>query len=385
MVWFCRRTRLLKKIIMRGIARASFFKPPTAEKSYGAPTVTLPQGLENFEFPQVLNVNAVLYNPKNLPYGGVAYSENTSAALTSIIKTRAVNAPKPPAALVTLTACYKPNSSLFVAMQYSTHWGFNPAGVTEKNMIIPANSGVTFSLYNLSPATSYYVRVQARAIGEKKESAWMPSPTILITMPVAPSTGVFAGVYHINSEPTGLSLNGTGEWNGIWYVRGTPTTLVNTDALGWTGVYLGQQYFYGNVAHGFIDGAWWYHGTASDEFFFNGGNGWHYGLFYQNFAPFTGKYDGHWYGAGHYKPWLDGDGYGNLDGLTYYAGAPYTGTLGGTYYYNGQTTTLGPGGTGTWNNQYFSGGAFIGNVGNPYDSGQTSSQGSRFSSGVTYG
>jgi hypothetical protein len=150
-------------------------------------------------------------------------------------------------------------------------------------------------------------------------------------------------------------------------------------------VYLGQQYFYDKVAHGFIDGAWWYHGTEVNEFFFNGGNGWHDGMFFQNFAPFTGKYDGHWYGAGHYKPWLDDDGYGTEDGLTYYAGAPYTGTQGATYYLNGQPTTLGPGGTGTWNNQYYSGGAFIGNVGNPYDSGQTSSQGSRFSSGVTYG
>jgi len=368
---------------MRGISRAGFLKTLGLEKSRGAATASLPSGVDATRIPVVSGVNAVLYNPKNLPYGSVNPEANISPALRSNLKSIAANSPKKPSALVVFTAYHAPNTELFVSVVYSRYSHFPSVEAKEKNSIIPSNSGVTFSLNDLSPGATYYVRTQARSLSTGISSVW--SSTVIINTPVAPTNGVFGGGYYINGQLTSLAMNGTGEWEGVYYINGQATQLIEIDGFGWSGVYNGLQYYGGVVADGNINNKWWYQGIETSELFYNGGNGWFDGLFFQNFAPFTGRYEGRWYGAGHYKPWLDEQGNGTMDQLVYISGAAYTGVLNGTFYLNGQTTTLGAGGTGTWNGQYYSGGAYVGSVGNPYDSGQTSSQGSRFSGGVTYG
>ena len=368
---------------MRGISRAGFFKSHGLEKSRGATTASLPSGVDATSIPVVAGVNAVLYNPKNLPYGSVNPEANISPALRSNLKSIAANSPKKPSALVVFTAYHAPNTELFASVVYSRYSHFPSVEAKEKNSIIPSNSGVTFSLNDLSPGTTYYVRTQARSLATGISSVW--SSTIIINTPVAPTNGVFGGGYYINGQLTSLAMNGTGEWEGVYYINGQATPLVELEGFGWSGVYNGLQYYGGVVADGNINNKWWYQGIETSEIFYMDGNGWIDGLFYRNYAPYTGYYGGEWYIAGTLKSALNsvGDGF---DGYFLYSGGKlFTGFLSGVYYLGGLATTLGAGGTGTWNGQYYSGGAYVGSVGNPYDSGQTSGQGSRFSGGVTYG
>lgn len=371
---------------MKGITRAGFFKSHGLEKSRGAPTSALPPGVDATFIPVISDINAIVYNPNNLPSGTVTPAANIAPSLRSNLKTIAANSIKKPSAIVVFTAHYSQNSKLFVSVVYSRYSSFPGNDTKEKNLITQANSGVTFSLNDLLPGTTYYVKAQARSLLTGVSSVLTPSSPIIINTPVAPTTGLFGWAYYINGQVTPLSNNGTGEWNGVFYVKGQPTELVETPDFGWSGVYNGQQYYYGTLAHSLINGQWWYHGGAVTEFFFNGGNGiGPSGLFYQSFSPFTGVHEGVRYTAGVIRPELDLDGNGTINQILHVAGMPYTGTLQGVYYINGQITELGAGGTGIWNGNYYSGGVYVGAVGNPYDSGQTSSQGSRFSQGVTYG
>ena len=369
---------------MRGISRAGFLKTLGLEKSKGAPTASLPIEVNAGYIPAISGVNAVLYNPKNLPHGSVIPEANISAALRSNLKTIAANSPKKPSALVVFTAHHSTNTELFVSVVYSRYSNFPGVDAKEKNLIVPSNSGVIFSLNDLLPGTTYYVKTQARSLATGVSSAW--TPTIIINTPIAPTNGVFGGGYYINGQATTLSMNGNGEWEGVYYINGQPTGLVEVSGFGWSGTYNGLQYYNGELAHGLINNQWWRYGAAVSEAFFYGGNG-HLtdGLFYQNYIPFTGRYNGEWYYKGVLKPMFNGQGYGNDGFFTYQNGDLFTGYLGGIYYVNGLPTTLGANGMGTWNGQYYSGGVYVGDVGNPYDSGQTSSQGSRFSQGVTYG
>ena len=371
---------------MRGIARTGFLKPAAGEKGYGAPTASLPDGADIVTRPLVVGVTAVLHNPKNIPYGSVNYAASRPPALTSSLRNRAFNAYTPPVAVVSFTAYYALNTKLFVAVVYSTHWSFPPGDTVEKNLIVPANSGVTFSLNNLLPDKTYYVRAQARVISTGISSIWAPSPLLEIKTPVTPTNGVFAGRYHINGQVTSLNQLGTGEWDGVYYILGQPTGLVEDPTWGWSGVYNGEQYYNGELAHGLINGQWWRYGSSTTEAFFYGGNG-HLmdGLFYQNYRPFTGKYNGEWYFQGELSPFYQGQAIFVSGYHTYYNGVLFDGLLGGIFYVGGMQTTLGPNGVGIWNNAHYSGGVYVGDVGNPYDSGQTSSQGSSFSEGVTYG
>lgn len=371
---------------MRGIARTSFFKLPVAEKAYGTPTASLPAGADIETRPLIVGMTAILHNPKNLSYGSVNYAASIPAALTAGLKNRALNAYKSPVAVVAFTAYYAKSTTLFISVVYSKHWGFPDSDTVEKNLIIPANSGVTFNLNDLQPDKTYYVRAQARALSTNVSSLWTPSVPLEIRTPVAPTNGVFAGIYHIAGEATSLNQNGTGVWNGVWYVKGQPTQLIDLPTYGWSGMHNGEQYYYGELANGLVDGKWWKSGAEVTEQFFNGGDG-HLtdGLFYQNYQPFTGQHNGQWYFQGELKPMYQGQTF-FVDGYhTFYNGELFTGLLGAIYYVGGLPTTLGTNGVGIWNNAYYSGGAYVGDVGNPYDSGQTSSQGSRFSEGVTYG
>jgi hypothetical protein len=372
---------------MRGVARSGLFKSHGLDKSSGAPTAELPAGVDASSAPVIVGINAIFYNPKSLGFGSITPTANISAALRANLKNIAVSSPSHPQVMVALSVYYTPNINLAVKLLYSRYSNFPGFNTEEKNIIVPANSGITFSLNNLLPGTTYYLKAQAASfetpsvIGE-----FAPNSPIIINTPVAPVSGLFGGFYFIGGQATSLNIHGTGEWDGVYYINGVATNLINHPTLGWSGVYNGQQYYYGALAHSLINDQWWYHGCAVTEFFFNGGNGIGLGgLFYQNFSVFTGVHEGVRYKAGLAAPELDLDGNGTIDQILHVAGMPYTGDLQGVYYINGQTTELGAGGTGIWNGQYFSGGVFIGNVGNPYDSGQTSGQGSRFSEGVTYG
>ena len=367
---------------MRGISRAGFFKSHGLEKSRGATTASLPSGVDATSIPVVAGVNAVLYNPKNLPNGSVIPEANISAALRSNLKTIAANSPKKPSALVVFTAYHAPNTELFVSVVYSRYSHFPSVEAKEKNSIVPSNSGVTFSLNDLSPGATYYVRTQARSLATGISSVW--TPTIIINTPIAPTNGVFGGGYYINGQLTSLAVNGTGEWEGVYYINGQATQLIEIGGFGWSGVYNGLQYYGGVVADGYINGKWWYQGIETSELFYNGGNGVYDGLLYANYTPYTGAFDGVYYAQGQSTA-LDQNGVGFANGLAYVAGELYTGPIDGIYYIDGQPSSLATNGTGTWNDQYYSGGAYVGDVGNPYDSGQTSGQGSRFSGGVTYG
>ena len=370
---------------MRGITRAGLFKSHGLDRSYGPPTASLPAGVDASGVPVVVGVNAVLYNPKNLMFGSVTPQANITATLNANLKNIARNSPKPPAAMVVFTAYHKPNSELFVSVIYSKYSNFPSNDVKEKNMIVFSGSAVTFSLSDLNPGTTYYVKAQARSVLTGISSLPTPSSPIIINTPIAPTNGWFNGIYFLNGEITGLNMYGDGEYNGVYYIKGEPTNFVETAEYCWSGLHKGLQYFCGTLAHGLVDGGWWYNGIQTNELFFYGGNGTFDGIFYRNYAPYTGYYAGEWYVAGYLKSMLNSDGDG-FDGYFLYSGGNlFTGFFGGVYYLNGLATTLGAAGTGTWNGQYYSGGAFIGNVGNPYDSGQTSSQGSRFSEGVTYG
>lgn len=370
---------------MRGISRSGFFKNHGLEKSKGAPTASLPPGTDATHVPVISGVNALLYNPKNLPYGSVTPEPVLTPALRSNLKAIAKNSIKKPSVIVVFTAHHAPNTELFVSVMYSKYNNFPSSDVKEKNLRITSNSAVTFSLNDLLPGTTYYIRTQARSIATGISSVWTPASPIIVNTPIAPTNGVFGGVYHIDGEATSLSLNGTGEWEGDYYINGQVTEFDELDGFGWSGVYNGIQYYNGAIADGYINTKWWYNGVESSQAFYSGGNGFLNGLFFQEFAPVTGFYNGNWYTQGVIKPGLNPQGNGAIDDLTYVAGAPYTGTLNGIYYIKGEATSLSPGGTGTWNGQFYSYGAYIGDVGNPYDAGQTSSQGSRFSSGVTYG
>jgi hypothetical protein len=370
---------------MRGISRSGFFKNHGLEKSKGAPTSTLPPGVDATFIPVISGVNVLLYNPKNIPYGSVTPAPILSPSLRSNLKAIAQNSIKKPSAMVVFTAHHAPNTELFVSVVYSSYNDFPSSDIKEKNLIIRSNSAVTFSLNDLLPGTTYYVKTQARSLATGISSVWTPSYPIIINTPSAPINGVFGGVYYINGHATSLSLNGTGEWEGVYYINGQATPLVELDGFGWSGVYNGLQYYGGNVADGYINTKWWYNGVESIELFYNGGNGVLNGLLFQSFSPVTGFYSGNWYTQGNIKPGLNSQGNGIINDIVHVAGVPYTGTQNGTYYINGEPTALGPGGTGTWNGQFYSAGVYVGTVGNPYDAGQTSSQGSRFSSGVTYG
>lgn len=370
---------------MRGISRSALFKNHGLEKSNGAATADLPPGVDATFIPVISGVNVLLYNPKNLPGGSVTPEPVLSASLRSNLKAIAKNSIKKPSAIVVFTAHHAPNTELFVSAVYSRYSNFPSTDVKEKNLIVKSNSAVIFSLNDLLPGVTYYVKTQARSLVTGISSVWTPDYPIVINVPSAPVNGEVGGVYYINGNATSLNLNGTGEWEGVYYINGQATTLVEIDGLGWSGVYDGLQYYNGIIADGYIDTKWWYNGLQTVELFYNGGNGWYNNLFYQNFSPFTGFYNGNWYTQGNIETELDDQGNGSIDDLMYVAGAPYTGTLNGTYYINGLATTLAPGGTGTWNGQFYSYGAYIGDVGNPYDADQTSGQGSRFSQGVTYG
>jgi hypothetical protein len=370
---------------MRGVARSGLFKSQGADKSSGHPTASLPAGVDASSVPVVVGFNAILHNPKNLMAGSVNPPANIPAALRANLKNIAVNSPRPPTAMVVLSVYYKPNINLVVNLLCSRSVNFHSSTTLEKNLTASANSGVIFSLNNLMPGTTYYLKAQAQSLEIPSVNSAFTS-TIIINTPVAPTTGFFAGVYYIEGEPTPLNASGTGEWNGVYYVNGAATNLVNNSTSGWSGTYANQQYYNGALAHGLINGQWWYYGNVSTEQFFYGGNG-HFtdGLFYQNYQPFTGQYNGQWYFKGELKPMYNGQTFFVSGYHTYYNGELFDGLLGGVFYVGGLPTTLGANGVGIWNNAHYSGGVYVGSVGNPYDSGQTSSQGSRFSEGVTYG
>jgi hypothetical protein len=370
---------------MRGIARSGLFKSHGLDKSYGPPSASLPSGVDSSGVPVVVGVNAILYNPKNLLFGSVTPQADISSGLRANLKNIAKNSTKPPVAMIVFTAYHKPDAELFVSVIYSKYPNFPAIEVKEKNMIVTSGNAVTFSLMDLDPGATYYLKAQARSLETGVSCLPTPASPIIINTPTAPQNGWFSGIYFINGEITSLNQSGTGEWDGVYYVNAQPTQLVNLPNFGWSGVYNYQQYYYGELAHGLIDDKWWRYGVLTTEVFFNSGNG-HLtdGLFYRNYVPFTGRYNGEWYYKGVLKQ-FNTDGYGTDGFFTYMNGDLFTGFAGGVYYVNGLPTTLGANGIGTWNGQYYSGGVYVGNVGNPYDSGQTSSQGSRFSEGVTYG
>jgi hypothetical protein len=370
---------------MRGIARSGLFKSHGLDKSYGPPFASLPSGVDASGVPVVVGVNAVLYNPKNLGFGSVTPQANISSSLRANLKNIAKNSTKPPVAMVVFTAYHKPDSELFVSVIYSKYPNFPAIEVKEKNMIVPSGSAVTFSLMDLDPGATYYVKAQARSLETGVSCLPTPSSPIVINTPIAPQDGWFAGAYYIDGEITSLNMFGDGEYNGAYYINGQLTELEQASEFCWNGVHQNLQYFCGVLADGLINGQWWYQGVHVNQLFYNGGNGVIDGLLYQNFNLLTGYYENTWYSLGVPRPSLNSSGSGFVGQLAYMGGTPYTGPLNNSYYVNGEPTTLSTSGTGTWNGQYFSGGAFIGNVGNPYDSGQTSSQGSRFSEGVTYG
>jgi hypothetical protein len=394
---------------MRGISRTSYFKSGGAEKFQGpvlgALSTLAASVLNASTLPVITNVDAVLndiYNTNTAEIEPVSWIATNNQPSTQVLKNNLTkllkNAAVPSLALVYFNIYASTENSLYVSIEYSKTEDFSEQTYS-KGLTTAPNKSVAVFLDNLSPGQTYYIRIRARKVNSAQFSRYAPYTIVSnglggltitdyllkITTASSPTNGFFSGIYYINGQATYLPASGTGEWNGTYYSQGIATNLVNIPGLGWSGRIGDFQYYNAQLANGYFEGEWWYYGTLSSEFFFNGGNGWHHGLFYQDYVPFTGYYEGQWFGAGHLKPGLDAYGNGTTDQLMYYAGAPYTGVINTTYYINGEATTLGTGGTGTWNGQYYSGGAYVGDVGNPYDSGQTSSQGSRFSSGVTYG
>jgi hypothetical protein len=375
---------------MRGIARSGLFKSHGLDRSYGPPTASLPSGnlpsgMDPDIIPVVVGVNAILYNPKNLGFGSVTPPANISSALRSNLINIAKNSIKPPSVLVVFTVYYNIDTQLFASVVYSRYPDFPASEVREKYLRVSSGSSVTFSLTDLIPGATYYIKAKARSVATGINSLPSPSTPIVINTPVAPTNGVFGGGYYINGQITGLSVNGTGEYNNTYYIKGQPTSLVEISENCWSGTHQGLQYFCGVLADGLINGSWWKQGSPSSEVFYNGGNGVFNGIFYQNYSPFTGNYNFTWYSMGVAYPTLNYAGSGFIGQTAYQNGLPYTGNLDGQYYVNGQLTSLASTGTGVWNGQYYSSGVYIGSVGNPYDAGQTSSMGSRFSEGVTYG
>jgi hypothetical protein len=370
---------------MRGIARAGLFKGHGSDRSRGPASADLPAGVDASGVPVVVGVNAILYNPKNLGFGSITPQANISPALTTNLKNIAKNSPKTPSAIVVFTAYHKPSSKLYASVIYSKYVNFPSHDIKEKGLVVSSGNAISFNLDDLSPGTTYYVKAQARAVETNISSLPAPESPIIINTPIAPTNGLFHGGYYIDGQLTGLSIFGNGEYNGVYYINGQPTQLEQASEFCWSGVHQNLQYFCGELANGFIGDQWWYQGVHVNQLFYNGGNGVMDGLLYQNFNLLTGYYDGSWYSSGVVRPSLDSSGAGFVEELAYIDGAPYTGSLDGTYYINGQSTTLASSGTGVWNGVYYSAGAYVGDEGNAYDAGQTSSRGSRFSEGVTYG
>lgn len=283
------------------------------------------------------------------------------------------------------------------------------------NIYVTSKTGrITALVDSLTPGTTYTAKVSAirYASGgaEYSSDGWAYSNSFLTLSVPSDFTGLKDSVWYINGEPAaGLFNTGAGVHDGEYYIQGNATGFQYVPGLGWCGIWAGLIYIGGNVANGhyscssctsaqlwFVNG-----GPIQNLYFVNGvaidytlataanGTGSFGGVYYSNWQPYTGSVNGIYYNYGQSTA-LDSSGSGTVSNgdtpLYYVNGQKFTGqdTSSGIFYINGVATDLGPDGTGVVDGKYYYGGMYVGEVANPYDSGQTSSQGSRFSAGVTY-
>ena len=275
---------------MRGITRSALFRSNSRDRSFGAATATLPVGANPEITPVLVGATVLLHNPKNLTGGSVTPATSMSNNLKANIRTAAGNMARYPIASFSCTAFAETDEDVHVSVVYSKNANFSGT-VQEKTIDSPSGSGVVFHLNDLNPSSTYYLKAFARSKITNTPSIWTGSPIIINTYTTI-ANGAYAGGYYINSQLTTLSLNGTGEWNGSYYINGQITELVYSEDLGWSGLYQDRFYDHGQPSNGFVSGYWWYEGYQTSELFANHGNGMYQGLFFQNYVPYTGYYDG---------------------------------------------------------------------------------------------
>ena len=283
------------------------------------------------------------------------------------------------------------------------------------NVAVKAETGsITITANSLTNNTSYRIRVRATKYLDSgaisQTTPWVYYPGTFSTQAVPSGfSGFRNGVWYSYGEPLGLPPSGTGEYNGDYYIQGNPTGLNYVSGLGYCGILGGYTYINGQVANGryFCPSCssadlWFVNGTPLENLYFlngvaidyvtistMGGTGNFGGVYYSNYQRYTGNVNGVYYNYGQATT-LNSSGSGTVTNgsstILYNNGQKFTGlvTNTGVFYVAGKATTLGPDGTGIIDGKYYFGGMYIGEVANPYDSGQTSSQGSRFSVGLTY-
>jgi hypothetical protein len=295
--------------------------------------------------------------------------------------------------------------------------GLDPydASLRAFNVGVKAETGrITVTANSLTNNTSYRIRVKATkyldsgAIGQT--TPWSYYSGTFSTQAVPPGFNGFRdGVWYIDGDPSGLPPSGTGEYNGDHYIQGNPTGLSYVSGLGYCGILGGLTYINGQVANSryfcpscssadlwFVNGGplenlYFLNGVAVDYTTISaaGGTGNFGGVYYSNYQRYTGDVNGVYYRRGQ-STTLNSSGSGTVvngnSTILYNNGQKFTGLLvnTGVFYVDGKATTLGPDGIGVIDGKYYYAGMYVGEIANPYDSGQTSSQGSRFSAGVTY-